>query len=103
MLFRSHLGSGFSKSPADVGVNLINHDRDWLYLTKDLGVSIPLWEYDSLSRKRISRLITLQEKRLEYENKIKEQQYREAERKAKAAQQTALHRSGGRSQKIPIN
>ena len=73
---------GFSESPERVGVNLINHERDWLYLVKDLGVPITLTEFDNLSRKRISRLIAVQEKRLEKEAEEKKRQLKEAERKA---------------------
>ena len=44
-----------------------------------------LEEFDSLSRKRISRIITIREKILEHENEIKQKQLKEAERQAKAA------------------
>ena len=73
---------GFSESPDRVGINLFNHERDWIYLTKDLGIHMPLSEFDNLSRKRISRIITIQEKKLEKENEIKQQQLKEAERRA---------------------
>lgn len=43
---------------------------------------MPLSEFDNLSRKRISRIITIQEKKLEKENEIKQQQLKEAERRA---------------------
>lgn len=43
-----------------------------------------LTEFDSLSRKRISRIITIREKQLERENELREQQMKEAERKARA-------------------
>ena len=39
-------------------------------------------EFDNLSRKRISRIITIQEKRLEREAELKKQQLKEAERRA---------------------
>lgn len=42
-----------------------------------------LGEFDNLSRKRISRIITIQEKKLEHENEIKQQQLKEAERRAR--------------------
>lgn len=42
-----------------------------------------LTEFDSLSRKRISRIITIREKQLERENELREQQMKEAERKAR--------------------
>ena len=45
-----------------------------------------LSEFDNLSRKRISRIITIQEKKLEKENEIKQQQLKEAERRAANAQ-----------------
>ena len=65
---------------------------------------MPLWEYDRLSRKRISRIMTLQEKRLEYENKMREKQIKEAERKARAAQNNAnITSKRGGSQRIPLN
>ena len=73
---------GFSESPERVGINLLNHERDWLYLVKDLGVPISLSEFDNLSRKRISRIIGIQEKRLEKEAEEKRRQLKEAERKA---------------------
>ena len=74
--------SGFSESPERVGINLLNHERDWLYLVKDLGVPIPLSEFDNMSRKRISRIIAIQEKRLEKEAEEKKRQLKEAERRA---------------------
>lgn len=43
-----------------------------------------LGEFDSLSRKRISRLIEIQEKKIERENEIKQQQLKDAERRAAA-------------------
>ena len=64
---------------------------------------MPLWEYDGLSRKRISRIMALQEKRLEYENKMRERQIKEAERKARAAQNNANIASKRGSQRIPLN
>ena len=42
-----------------------------------------LKEFDSLSRKRISRIISIQEKKLEQEREIKERQFKEAEQRAK--------------------
>ena len=41
-----------------------------------------LSEFDSLSRKRISRIIMIQEKKLERENEMKQRQLKEAERAA---------------------
>lgn len=76
---------------------MVNHDRDWLYLTKDLGVPLPLWEYDLLSRKRISRIMKIQEKRLEQEKEMKEQQVKEAERRAKNA-----NRHSSKAQRMPV-
>ena len=76
-------GVGFSESPERVGINLLNHERDWIYLTKDLGINMTLKEFDSLSRKRISRIISIQEKKLEQEREIKERQFKEAEQRAK--------------------
>lgn len=73
---------GFSESPERIGINLVNHERDWIYLTKDLGINMTLGEFDSLSRKRISRIISIQEKKLEHENEIKQKQLKEAERQA---------------------
>ena len=66
-----YFGFGFSESPERVGINLINHERDWIYLTKDLGINMSLEEFDSLTRKRISRIIHIQEKKIEQENEIK--------------------------------
>ena len=48
-----------------------------------------LAEFDSLTRKRISRIIHIQEKKLEKENEIKQQQLKEAERRARTQQQQA--------------
>lgn len=42
-----------------------------------------LKEFDSLSRKRISRIITIMEKKIEKENEIKQKQMKEAEARAK--------------------
>lgn len=42
-----------------------------------------LGEFDSLSRKRISRIITIREKILEQENELKQKQLKEAERQAR--------------------
>lgn len=42
-----------------------------------------LKEFDSLSRKRISRIITVMEKKIEKENEIKQKQMKEAEARAK--------------------
>ena len=78
-----YFGVGFSESPERVGINLLNHERDWIYLTKDLGINMTLKEFDSLSRKRISRIISIQEKKLEQEREIKERQFKEAEQRAK--------------------
>ena len=77
-----NFGFGFSESPERVNVNLLRHDQDWLYLVKDLGVPLSINEFDNLSRRRISRIISIQEKRLEREAEIKKQQLREAEQKA---------------------
>ena len=57
-----------------------------------------LKEFDSLTRKRISRIIHIQEKKLEKENEIKQQQLKEAERRAARQQQVANQRKG--SQRI---
>lgn len=48
-----------------------------------------LAEFDSLTRKRISRIIHIQEKKLEKENEIKQQQIKDAERMARHQQQQA--------------
>lgn len=42
-----------------------------------------LKEFDSLSRKRISRIISIMEKKIERENEIKQRQMKEAEARAK--------------------
>lgn len=42
-----------------------------------------LKDFDSLSRKRISRIITIMEKKIEKENEIKQKQMKEAEARAK--------------------
>lgn len=54
-----------------------------------------------MSRKRISRLMTLQEKRMEIEQERKEQQMKDAERKAKAEAAHA-NRGGRGAQRIPL-
>ena len=51
-----------------------------------------------MSRKRIYRIMEIQEKRLEMERQAREKQMKEAEAKAKAAQNH--HR--GAAQRIPI-
>lgn len=56
-----------------------------------------LGEFDSLSRKRISRIIEIQEKKLERENEIKQQQFKEAERRAAAQAKSA------KTQKVRYN
>lgn len=93
-----YFGFGFSESPERVGINLVNHERDWIYLTKDLGINMSLEEFDSLTRKRISRIIHIQEKKIEQENEIKKKQYEEAERRARRQQQQAnnSHRTSQR-------
>lgn len=61
----------------------MNHERDWIYLTKDLGLRMTLGEFDSLSRKRISRLIKIMEAKTQREAEMREQQMKDAERKAR--------------------
>lgn len=55
----------FSEGPDIVELNLFNHDRDWLYLAKDLGIPLSIEEFDNLSRRRIFRLTTIQERKLQ--------------------------------------
>lgn len=58
-----------------------------------------LEEFDSLTRKRISRIIRLREKKLEKENEVKQQQLKEAERRA-ASQQRNQNKGGKTSQRV---
>lgn len=55
-----------------------------------------LGEFDSLSRKRISRIIHIVEQKIQYENEMKEKQYREAEAKAARQQRDAARKSKAR-------
>lgn len=62
-----------------------------------------LGEFDSLTRKRIFRIMKIQEKRLEREREEKERIFKESERRAKQqqAKQAAMSNRRG-SQKIPL-
>jgi hypothetical protein len=58
------------------------HDDDFLTLRADYEVPITLDEYDSMTQKRIARMIDIQATRLKERNALIEAQKRNAEKAA---------------------